>query len=92
MQITLDDAGLAPEEVQYINAHGTSTQLNDATETLAIKTVFGAHAYRLAASSTKSMTGHLMAAGAIEGVFSVLSLRDQDAAADHQLRHARSCL
>ena len=78
MQIALDDAGLAPEEVQYINAHGTSTQLNDATETLAIKTVFGAHAYRLAASSTKSMTGHLMgAAGAIEGVFSVLSLRDQ---------------
>jgi len=78
MQIALDDAGLAPEAVQYINAHGTSTQLNDATETLAIKTVFGAHAYRLAASSTKSMTGHLMgAAGAIEGVFSVLSLRDQ---------------
>ncbi len=78
MQIALDDAGLAPEDVQYINAHGTSTQLNDATETLAIKTVFGDHAYRLAASSTKSMTGHLMgAAGAIEGVFSVLSLRDQ---------------
>ncbi|MCU0501285.1 MAG: beta-ketoacyl-[acyl-carrier-protein] synthase II, partial [Anaerolineae bacterium] len=78
MQIALDDAGLAPEAVQYINAHGTSTQLNDATETLAIKTVFGDHAYRLAASSTKSMTGHLMgAAGAIEGVFSVLSLRDQ---------------
>ncbi len=78
MQIALQNAGLAPEAVQYINAHGTSTQLNDASETLAIKTVFGDHAYRLAASSTKSMTGHLMgAAGAIEGVFSVLSLRDQ---------------
>ena len=78
MQIALQNAGLAPEAVQYINAHGTSTQLNDASETLAIKTVFGDHAYRLAASSTKSMTGHLMgAAGAIEGIFSVLALRDQ---------------
>ena len=78
MQIALHDAGLAPEAVQYINAHGTSTQLNDASETLAIKTVFGDHAYRVAVSSTKSMTGHLMgAAGAIEGIFSVLSLRDQ---------------
>jgi 3-oxoacyl-[acyl-carrier-protein] synthase II len=78
MQIALQNAGLAPEAVQYINAHGTSTQLNDVTETLAIKTVFGDHAYRLAASSTKSMTGHLMgAAGAIEGIFTVLALRDQ---------------
>jgi 3-oxoacyl-[acyl-carrier-protein] synthase II len=78
MQIALQNAGLAPEAVQYINAHGTSTQLNDVTETLAIKTVFGDHAYRLATSSTKSMTGHLMgAAGAIEGIFSVLALRDQ---------------
>jgi 3-oxoacyl-[acyl-carrier-protein] synthase II len=78
MQIALQNAGLAPEAVQYINAHGTSTQLNDVSETVAIKAVFGDHAYRLAASSTKSMTGHLMgAAGAIEGIFSVLSLRDQ---------------
>ena len=78
MQIALQNAGLAPEAVQYINAHGTSTQLNDVSETVAIKAVFGDHAYRLAASSTKSMTGHLMgAAGAIEGIFSVLALRDQ---------------
>jgi 3-oxoacyl-[acyl-carrier-protein] synthase II len=72
------DAEVAPEAVGYINAHGTSTPLNDVSETLAVKTVFGAHAYRLAISSTKSMTGHLMgAAGAIEAVFSVLALRDQ---------------
>ena len=93
MQIALQNAGLAPEAVQYINAHGTSTQLNDATETLAIKTVFGDHAYRLAASSTKSMTGHLMgAAGAIEGIFSVLALARPDDATNHQLRNAGSCL
>ncbi len=78
MEDALADAGLAPEAVDYINAHGTSTPLNDASETQAVKTVFGAHAYRLAISSTKSMTGHLMgAAGAIEAIFSVLTLRDQ---------------
>lgn len=78
MESALADAGLAPEAVDYINAHGTSTPLNDASETLAVKIVFGAHAYRLAISSTKSMTGHLMgAAGAIEAIFSVLALRDQ---------------
>jgi 3-oxoacyl-[acyl-carrier-protein] synthase II len=78
MESALADAGLAPEAVDYINAHGTSTPLNDASETLAVKAVFGAHAYRLAISSTKSMTGHLMgAAGAIEAIFSVLTLRDQ---------------
>ncbi len=78
MESALADAGLAPEAVDYINAHGTSTPLNDASETLAVKKVFGAHAYRLAMSSTKSMIGHLMgAAGAVEAVFTVLALRDQ---------------
>ncbi len=78
MQVALDDAGLPPTAVDYINAHGTSTPLNDAGETRAVKQVFGGHAYRLAISSTKSMTGHLMgAAGAIEAIFTVLTLRDQ---------------
>ena len=78
MQIALATAGVAPTEVDYINAHGTSTQLNDAGETQAIKTTFGKHAYRLAVSSTKSMTGHLMGgAGAIEAIFCLLTLRDQ---------------
>ncbi len=75
MQKTLQDAGIAPERVGYINAHGTSTPYNDKFETLAIKKTFGDHAYNLAVSSTKSMTGHLLgAAGGIEGVFSVLSI------------------
>jgi 3-oxoacyl-[acyl-carrier-protein] synthase II len=72
---TIRDAGIEPEQVGYINAHGTSTPYNDKFETLAIRKTFGEHAYRLAVSSTKSMTGHLLgAAGGIEGVFSVLSL------------------
>jgi 3-oxoacyl-[acyl-carrier-protein] synthase II len=76
MRLSLKDAGIAPTEVDYINAHGTSTEYNDANETQAIKKVFGEHAFTLAVSSTKSMTGHLLgAAGAVEGVFSVLSLR-----------------
>jgi 3-oxoacyl-[acyl-carrier-protein] synthase II len=75
MQKTLRDAGIQPEQVGYINAHGTSTPYNDKFETLAIRKTFGDHAYKLAVSSTKSMTGHLLgAAGGIEGVFSVLSL------------------
>lgn len=76
MRLSLKDAGIAPTEVDYINAHGTSTEYNDANETQAIKKVFGEHAFKLAVSSTKSMTGHLLgAAGAVEGVFSVLALR-----------------
>jgi 3-oxoacyl-[acyl-carrier-protein] synthase II len=77
MLAALSDARVNPEEVDYINAHGTSTPYNDVFETTAIKTVFGEHARRLMVSSTKSMTGHLLgAAGAIEGAFSVLALRD----------------
>ena len=75
MKQAIDDAGLAPEEVDYINAHGTSTPMNDQYETQAVKSVFGEHAYKLAMSSTKSMTGHLLgAAGGVEGVISVKAI------------------
>jgi len=75
MRLALKDAGIAPTDVDYINAHGTSTEYNDANETTAIKAVFGEQAARLAVSSTKSMTGHLLgAAGAVEGVYSALAL------------------
>ena len=78
MQMALQDAGLAPEGIDYINAHGTSTPLNDVVETKAIKAVFGEHAYKLAISSTKSMTGHMLGgAGGIESVFLALSIADQ---------------
>jgi 3-oxoacyl-[acyl-carrier-protein] synthase II len=78
MRLTLADAKVAPEQVDYINAHGTSTPYNDRLETLAVKKVFGDHAYKVPVSSTKSMTGHLLGgAGGLEAGFSVLAIRDQ---------------
>ena len=78
MTLALHDAGIAPEEVDYISAHGTSTPLNDSGETQAVKTAFGPHAYHLMMSATKSMTGHLLgASGAVASIFTLLALRDQ---------------
>lgn len=78
MKMALEDAGIEPRAIDYINAHGTSTPVNDPVETKAIKTVFGEHAYELKVSSTKSMTGHCIgAAGGIEAIASVLAIRDQ---------------
>jgi 3-oxoacyl-[acyl-carrier-protein] synthase II len=88
MNNALKDAGLHPEQIQYINAHGTSTEIGDRLETQAIRGSFGAHAYKLAVSSTKSMTGHLLGgAGGLEAGISVLALRDQIAPATRNLEN-----
>ncbi|MGZ3494815.1 MAG: beta-ketoacyl-ACP synthase II [Thermodesulfobacteriota bacterium] len=77
MKMAIKDAKLNPEDIDYINAHGTSTPLNDLTETVAIKTVFGDHAKKIPVSATKSMTGHLLgAAGSTEAIFTILAIRD----------------
>jgi len=77
MRQAIEDGNLLPQEIDYVNAHGTSTEYNDKYETMAIKEVFGEHAYQLAVSSTKSMTGHLLgAAGAVEAIFTILAIKE----------------
>ena len=77
MKMAIRDAGIAPEDVDYINAHGTSTPVGDRSETKAVKMALGDHAYKVAVSSTKSMTGHLLYAGGVEAVICGLSLKNQ---------------
>ena len=87
MRNCLKDAGIQPQQIDYINAHGTSTPVGDRIETLAIKRVFGEHAYKVAVSSTKSMTGHLLGgAGGLEAGITVLAIRDQIAPPTINLR------
>ena len=85
MKMALDDAGLEPGQIDYINAHGTSTDMNDLIETQAIKALFGDHAYKMPVSSTKSMTGHLLgAAGGVEAIFSILTIQRGTYSTHHQ--------
>ncbi len=89
MEKALRSAGLTIDQVDYINAHGTATQMNDSSETHAVKTVFGEKAYDVPLSSTKSVTGHMLgAAGSVEAVFSVKSILNSVHPADHESAHA----
>jgi 3-oxoacyl-[acyl-carrier-protein] synthase II len=89
MRNALRDAKLEPHQIDYINAHGTSTEIGDRAETMAIKRAFGAHAYQVAVSSTKSMTGHLLGgAGGLEAGITVMAIRDQVAPPTINLDHA----
>ena len=93
MTRAIADASLVPEDISYINAHGTGTPANDLCETLAIKTVFGAHAYKIPVSSTKGMTGHMLgAAGAAEAIVCLQAMRDSYVPATIGLRHPDEAL